>query len=141
MAEYLERPVLGWGFGRKFLAEETFRMGWNTGLADNWVSTHNYLISFLYMTGIPGLISFLLIISYYFTRNLQFLKHQEDEKYKMQVRAFLGCAFYILVLGLFEVVLEIPYQGVFLWVFLALGMAIISKAGSSSPSHENTINT
>ena len=106
--EFTEKLVIGWGFGKKFLPEKTFDLGWNTGLADNWVSTHNYLISFLYMTGIFGLISFLFIVVYYFIGNIRFLKKAESSRDKSIIRGFLSCVFYILILGLFEAVLEIP---------------------------------
>jgi len=125
--EFLKRPFTGWGFGRKFLPEETIEFGWNTGLADNWVSTHNYIISFLYMSGIFGLMAFLAIIINFFSKNIKFLKYSNDVKKKYYIRAFLSCIFYILILGLFEVVLEVPYQGVFFWVFFSFSMVVISN--------------
>ncbi|MCK5566632.1 MAG: O-antigen ligase family protein, partial [Actinomycetia bacterium] len=141
LSEFTEKPVTGWGFGKKLLAEETFDLGWNTGLADNWVSTHNYLISFLYMTGIFGLISFLFIVVYYFIENIRFLKKAESSRDKSIIRGLLSCVFYILILGLFEVVLEIPYQGVFFWVFFSFGIIILKNSGHRFLYNENTSNT
>ena len=141
LSEFAEKPLIGWGFGKKFLAGETFKAGWTTGLSDNWVSTHNYIISFLYMTGIPGLISFLLIIVYYFVENLRFLKRQNSNENKPRVRAFASCVFYILVLGLFEVVLETPYQGVFFWIFFTFSIVLLKISGHRFIYNENTSNT
>jgi O-antigen ligase len=125
LQEFLRRPVFGWGFGRKFLANETFDMGWNTGLADNWVATHNYIISFLYISGVAGLLAFGLIIVNFFRRNIRFLKSAGLINQRYLVAAFLSCIVYILILGSLEVVMEVPYQGIFLWVFLAFNMIII----------------
>ena len=123
--EILKRPIIGWGFGRKFLPSETFDMGWNTGLADNYVPTHNYLLSFLYMSGVIGLLIFCFIIIKFFIVNIKFLKNTGLTNERYIVSAFLSCIVYILVLGLMEVVLEIPYQGVLLWVFFAFNILII----------------
>lgn len=125
LKEFLRRPVFGWGFGRKFLANETFDMGWNTGLADNWVSTHNYIISFLYIGGIVGLIAFGLIFISFFKKNIRFLRSSFPNEEWYVVKSFLSCIVYILVLGLLEVVMEVPYQGVFFWVFFAFNVLII----------------
>ena len=125
--EFTKRPVFGWGFGRKYLPDETFYFGWNTGLAENWVSTHNHAISFLYMSGIVGLISFAAIVTIFFRKSILFLRQPGSVKEKYTFIAFTGCIIYIMILGLFEVVLEIPYQGVFLWVFFAFNMVIIKK--------------
>ena len=123
--EFFKRPFTAWGFGRKFLPGETFDLGWNTGLADNWVSTHNYIISFLYISGVAGLLAFGLIIINFFRKNVGFLKSAGLTNKRYIVAAFLSCIVYILILGLLEVVLEVPYQGIFLWVFLAFNMIII----------------
>ncbi|MBE3128993.1 MAG: O-antigen ligase family protein [Actinobacteria bacterium] len=127
LKEYLKRPVFGWGFGRKFLPGETSDMGWNTGLADNWVATHNYIISFLYISGIVGLLIFGFIIASFFRENIRFLRSSFPNKDWYLVRSFLCCMVYILVLGLFEVVMEIPYQGVFFWVFFGFNILIIKN--------------
>ncbi|MBA7649575.1 hypothetical protein ES703_57372 [subsurface metagenome] len=139
--EFFKRPFTGWGFGRKFLAEETFELGWNTGLADNWVSTHNYIISFLYMSGMIGLIAFMAIIINFFLKNIKFLKNSNNTKNKYYVRAFLSCIFYILILGLFEVVLEVPYQGVFFWVFFSFDMIILKQSNYKVLNNENILST
>jgi len=130
LREYIKRPVFGWGFGKKFLPAETFDMGWNTGLADNWVATHNYIISFLFMSGIAGLISFGFIIVFFFKKNVSFLKSCRTGKYRYLLSAFLSSIFYILVLGLLEVVLEAPYQAAFFWSFLAFNILIIKEYGN-----------
>ena len=127
LREYIKRPVFGWGFGKKFLPTKTFDMGWNTGLADNWVATHNYIISFLFISGIAGLISFGFIIVLFFKKNIGFLKRYRTGKYRYLLSAFMGSIFYILVLGLLEVVLEVPYQAAFFWSFLAFNMLIIKE--------------
>ena len=127
LKEFLKKPVFGWGFGRKFLPGETFDLGWNTGLADNWVATHNYIISFLYISGIVGLLIFGLIIVNFFRKNIRFLKTSFLSRNWYLVKSFLCCMVYILILGLFEVVMEVPYQGVFFWVFFGFNILIIKN--------------
>jgi len=136
--ESLQRPLFGWGFGRKFLPEETYNLGWTTGLAENWVSTHNYLISFLFLSGFTGLGIFLLLVISLFIKNIKFLRTYKNLRERFMVCAFLSVVFYILWLGLFGVVLEVPYQGVFLWIFLGLNMLIINRVESR---YENTVST
>ena len=136
--ESLHSPFFGWGFGRKFLPEETYSLGWTTGLAENWVSTHNYLISFLFLSGFTGLGIFLLLVISLFIKNIKFLRTYKNLRERFMVCAFLSVVFYILWLGLFGVVLEVPYQGVFLWIFLGLNMLIINRVESR---YENTVST
>jgi len=128
--EFLKRPLLGWGFGRKFIPSGTLELGWTTGLVNNYVLTHNFILAFLNISGVVGLFSFGLIIVKFFTVNIEFLRNTSLIRERRIVSAFLSCIIYILVLGLLEVVLEIPYQGVFLWVFFAFNILIIKKVSS-----------
>ena len=137
--EILKRPIIGWGFGKKFLSSETFDMGWNTGLSDNYVLTHNYLLSFLYMNGVIGLLIFCFIIVKFFAVNIKFLRYTGLTRERYIISAFLNCIVYILVLGLMEVVLEVPYQGVFFWVFFAFNVLIIKEFNGKK--NENIVST
>lgn len=137
LEEWTQSPLYGFGLGRKFLPTETFDMGWNTGLADNWVATHNYLITFLFTSGILGLAAFVLIIVFLFRENIRFLRSGYMGYERPIAAAFLSSVFYILILGLLEVVLEVPYQGIFLWIFFGFNMVIIDRVRS----YEDTANT
>lgn len=152
--ESLKRPLFGWGFGRKFIPEETIKLGWDTGLSDNWVYAHNYILTFLFTSGFFGLIVFLSLIVSIFIQSLKtlvklnriskikivennFIKHIGVKKSNIEniydldfitslIYSFLSCCIYILVLGLFGVVLEVPYQGSFLWILFGFIMIMIN---------------
>ncbi len=120
------RPVLGFGFGNKFISYSTINLGWTTGLKEGWVESHNYLLSFLYRSGFLGLGSFIFIIVSFFRRVFRFLRNCLDEKIKVIIAGLISCIIFILVLGLLEVVLEVPYMGSFLWIIMALIVIIIN---------------
>ncbi len=124
--DVLNRPFLGYGFGKKFISETTLQMGWDTGLVDGWVESHNYLLSFLYRSGFLGLGVFLSIVIGFFKKAIKFLKSCKDKKIEIFIIGLLGCIVYILILGLFEVVLEVPYGGSLLWIIMGIVIVIIN---------------
>jgi hypothetical protein len=124
--DVLTKPVLGFGFGNKFLSYSAVALGWTTGVREGWVESHNYLISFLYRSGFLGLGSFILIIVSFFRKVFRFLRNCLDERIKIIIAGLASCIIYILVLGLLEVVLEIPYMGSFLWIIMGFIMVIIN---------------
>jgi len=122
----LRSPFFGYGFGKKFISKTTLEMGWGTGLREGWVESHNYLLSFLYRAGVFGLGAFLFIIISFFRKVIGFLKDCKDKKIEIITIGLLGCIVYILTLGLFEVILEVPYGGSFLWIIMGIVIATIN---------------
>ena len=127
LLEVKKSPFLGYGFGKKFISKTTLEYGWTTGLEDGWVEAHNYIISFLFRSGLLGLFSFLFIIAAFFKKVFEFIKKHIIEKLKIILICILSGIVYILILGLFEVVLEVPYFGFFLWFLMGLCISIINN--------------
>ena len=124
--DVLSKPLLGFGFGNKFLSYSTIALGWTTGIREGWVESHNYLLSFLYRSGFLGLGSFILIIVSFFKKVFRFLRNCMDERIKIIIAGLTSCIIFILVIGLMEVALEIPYMGSFLWIIMGFIMVIIN---------------
>jgi len=124
--EIKDRPILGFGFGKKFISQETLNLGWTTGTKEGWVEAHNIFLSFLYKTGFLGLGSFLIIIVSFFRKIIRFLRTCMEENIKIIVIGLSCCIMYILFLSFFSVVLEVPYFGSILWIFMGLLIVIIN---------------
>jgi len=137
--EIKNSPILGFGFGKKFISQETLNLGWTTGLKEGWVEAHNGFLSFLYRSGFLGLCIFLLIIINFFRKVTKFLKVCLEEKIKVIIVSLLCCIIYILVLSIFGVVLEVPYFGIFLWIIMGFIMIIINyyNKGTEGISRSN----
>jgi len=124
--EVFKRPMLGYGFGKKFISQTTLNLGWTTGLKEGWVEAHNFCLSFLYRSGFLGLSVFFLVIGSFLNKVMRFLKICKEEEIKIIIVSLLLCIIYILALGLFEVVLEVPYHSFFLWIFMGLVVVIMN---------------
>ena len=135
LIEVKKSPFLGYGFGKKFISKTTIEHGWTTGLEDGWVEAHNYIISFLFRSGLLGLFSFLFIIAAFFKKVFEFIKKHISEKLKIILICILSGIVYILILGLFEVVLEVPYFGFFLWFLMGLCICIINNENRNNLSN------
>jgi O-antigen ligase len=125
-SEIKDRPILGFGFGKKFISKETLNLGWTTGIDVGWVEAHNIFLSFLYKTGFLGLGSFLIIIVSFFRKVVRFLRVCMEENIKIIVIGLSCCIIYILALGVFDVVLEVPYFGSILWIIMGLIIVIMN---------------
>jgi len=62
----------------------------------------------------------------FFRKVFRFLRNCLDERIKIIIAGLASCIIYILVLGLLEVVLEVPYMGSFLWIIMGFIMVIIN---------------
>jgi len=119
------RPVLGFGFGKKFISEGALNLGYTTGIMQGWVESHNIFLSFLYKSGFLGLGSFLLIVVSFFIKIFRFLRTCLEEKIKIAVIGLSCSIIYILFLGFTGVVLETPYFGSVLWIIMGLVVVIM----------------
>lgn len=125
-SEIKNMPILGFGFGRKFISQETLSLGYTTGTMEGWVEAHNIFLSFLYKTGFLGLGSFLIIIVSFFRKVIRFLRVCMEENIKMIVIGLSCCIVYILVLSATEVIIEVPYFGSILWIIMGLIIVIMN---------------
>jgi O-antigen ligase len=137
-------PILGFGFGRKFISQETLSLGYTTGTMEGWVEAHNIFLSFLYKTGFLGLGSFLIIIVSFFRKVIRFLRVCMEENIKMIVIGLSCCIVYILVLSATEVIIEVPYFGSILWIIMGLIIVIMNyyeRAYTGEPLKPQIIHT
>jgi O-antigen ligase len=125
-SEVLSKPILGFGFGSKFISGNTILGGWSVGTSQGWVEAHNYFLSFLYRSGFLGLGSFIFIIVNFFRYTFRFLRNCKEQIIKLMIISLMSCIIYILVLGMLEVVLEVPYMGSFLWIIMGIVIVIIN---------------
>lgn len=123
--EIKNKPILGFGFGKKFISAESLNLGYTTGTMEGWVESHNIFLSFLYKTGFLGLGSFLIIIVSFFMKVVRFLRTCLEENIKIIVIGLSCCIIYILFLGFTGVVLETPYFGSVLWIIMGLIVVIM----------------
>ncbi|MBA7567214.1 hypothetical protein ES708_08923 [subsurface metagenome] len=137
--EVMDKPLLGFGFGEKFISKETLDLGWKTGTIDGWVESHNYLISFLFRSGFFGLIIFLVIIFKWFKIVINFLRTSKNKYLKILIISLSTSLFYIMILGLFEVVLEVPYGAIFFWSIMGLALAVINNCRKFENNGNSTI--
>lgn len=125
LKELSEKPLFGWGFGRPFRSPTLEALGWAHGKKEGWIDPHNSHLNIAYKAGIIGYLVFLLIMVRFFKRTIRFLLHmREDNKTKLYIGALLTCSVNVLVLSFFEVVLEGPYMGSFLWITMGLIVAL-----------------
>jgi len=122
-----KKPLFGWGFGRPFRSPTLEALGWEHGEKEGWIDPHNSHLNIAYKAGIIGYLVFLLIVVRFFKRTMRFLLGMRgDNKTKLYIGALLTCSVNVLVLSFFEVVLEGPYMGSFLWITMGLIVALES---------------
>ena len=125
LRELSKKPLFGWGFGRPFRSPTLEALEWRHGEKEGWIDPHNSHLNIAYKAGIIGYLVFLLIIIRFFKRTMRFLSYLgEDNKTKLYIAALLTCFVNVLVLSFFEVVLEGPYMGSFLWITMGLIVAL-----------------
>jgi len=121
--ETLQKPFLGWGFGKKFVPSTIKALGWGGSWMEadkGWQDPHNSFLSIFHRTGIVGLLAFLVIMKKFVSRTLKVVKQIQDKKIKTYIFALLVCIIFILGTSFFMVVLEGPFLGSFLWICMGL---------------------
>ncbi len=125
LGELSQKPLFGWGFGKPFRSSTLEALGWEHGGREGWIDPHNSHLNIAYKAGIIGYLVFLVILIKFFRRTIRFLRSMRaDDKVKLYTAALLTCVVNILVLSFFEVVLEGPYMGSFLWICMGLIVAL-----------------
>ncbi|MHB1377937.1 MAG: O-antigen ligase family protein [Candidatus Humimicrobiaceae bacterium] len=120
----MQKPILGYGFGMLYNNETVKDMGWAYGQDVGFIDPHNSYLSILYRTGLVGLLIFLLFIISFFIKMIKFLRYCRDSAISAYMISILSAIIFILVISFFMVVLEGPYLGIFLWVFIGLALSL-----------------
>lgn len=122
--ESLKEPLLGYGLGKPFLSESLRERGWLI-LEEDWMDPHNSYLSILYRIGFVGLFAFLFIIFRFFKITIDFINNCKDNQIRIYIAGFLITIVFILGISLFEVVLEGPFMGIFLWINMGIVISLI----------------
>ena len=122
--ESLEKPLLGYGFGKPFLSESLREYDWLTP-GEDWMDPHNSYLSILYRIGFIGLFAFLFIIFRFFKLTINFINNCKDNQVRVYIAGFLTTIVFILGISLFAVVLEGPFLGIFLWINMGIVVSLI----------------
>lgn len=122
----LEKPLLGHGFGKVFMPETLVEeIDWSPPKGEDWVDPHNSYLSILFRTGVIGLIIFFIIIFRFFKLSINFIKECGNKKIRIYVASLLTIIIVILGMSFFDVVLERPFFGIFLWINMGLVISLI----------------
>jgi len=133
----MKKPILGYGFGMLYNNETLKNMGWEYGADVGFLDPHNSYLSILYRTGIVGLLIFLLFIVSFFIKMIKFLRSCQDLAISAYMISVLSTIIFILVISFFMVVLEGPFLGIFLWVFIGLALSLTNIYDTKIKNLEN----
>ena len=133
----MQKPILGYGFGMLYNNETLKDMGWQYGEDVGFLDPHNSYLSILYRTGIAGLLIFLLFIISFFIKMIRFLRDCRDLAISVYMISILSAVIFILVISFFMVVLEGPFLGIFLWIFIGLALSLTNIYDMKTKSIEN----
>ncbi|MCX5778196.1 MAG: O-antigen ligase family protein [Elusimicrobia bacterium] len=123
LSEAVEKPLLGWGFGKKFIPPTIKKMGWGGSWRESeggFQDPHNSFISIFYRTGFIGLIVFCGLLGSFIVRTMCVIRRLDDSVIKTYMTGLLLCIICILGTSCFMVVLEGPFLGIFLWIAMGL---------------------
>lgn len=127
IAETMQKPLLGWGFGKKFIPPTIQQLGWGGSWSDpakRFQDPHNSFLSVFYRTGLFGLMIFVGILIVFIVRTCGVIVRQSDTEVSTYLLALLMCMLFIIGTANFMVLLEGPFLGIFLWIVMGLIVAI-----------------
>lgn len=119
----LQNP-LGDGFGRPAAIWETMSGG------NIEVDYHNSHLSLLVRTGVLGFLIYLCINALFYYRALQFCVRTDKPLHRAYMTGILAGHMSIAINSMFFMVLQGPYMGIFYWIFMGLGIALINVSES-----------
>ncbi|MFH1283571.1 MAG: O-antigen ligase family protein [bacterium] len=125
--ESLEKPILGWGFGNKFIPKTIKKLDWGGSWKDDskgFQDPHNSFLSILHRTGFAGLSVFIILVIAFIKRSIGMIRYINDNKMKAYYVGLLLCVIFVLGNSFFAVVLEGPFMGIFLWICMGLMISL-----------------
>lgn len=143
--ETLQKPVLGWGFGKKFVPPTIKKFDWggswrepnpNDSEAKGFQDPHNSYLSVFHRTGLIGLTVFMSLMIYFFFTSVKFINISHNDLNTNMVVAFLLIFVFINCLSMFMVVLESPYLGIFCWLSMGFVETIRNIEINAEGVHE-----
>ena len=144
--ESMEKPVLGWGFGKKFVPPTIVKLNWggswrqpniNDPEAKGFQDPHNSFLNILHSTGIIGLFLFFLIIARVISHGLKAINNTSSNTVRTYLIALILIVVCILGTSLTMVVIEGPYFGIPFWVSLGLITAIVNISKEETGAKQN----
>jgi hypothetical protein len=118
------KDVLQHPFGKGFGPPATESV-WITR-KDDLIDYHNSPLSIWVRTGFPGFFTFLSINIIFYYYCVKFCFNTKEKLFRAYMVGILGGHISIFINSLFFMVLQVPYMGVFYWIFMGLGMALIN---------------
>lgn len=132
--ESLQKPIFGWGLGKKFIPETIKKLGWGgswmeeakfskdkTGFQD----PHNSYLSIFHRTGFIGVFVFFWLMISFIIVSISHIKGSLVEANSNAIISFLLIFIFVSAISVFMVVLEGPFLGIFFWIAMGFVESII----------------
>ncbi|MCX6111681.1 MAG: O-antigen ligase family protein [Proteobacteria bacterium] len=132
--EILQHP-LGKGFGPP-APDIVVGAGQAKGEIDSLIDYHNSPLSILIRTGFLGFAAFLCVNAIFYYRTIQFCMKTNKPLHRAYMIGILAGHLSIFINSLFFMVLQVPYMGVFYWIFMGLGIALIKISNELKSSEQ-----
>ena len=129
--QFLRAP-LGSGFGRP--ADMVFLdIVGGSNPSERMLQTdyHNVLLAILVRMGFEGLIVFIWINAVFYYRCIRFCRNTDEPLYRAYMIGILACHLSIAINSMFFQFIQTPYMGIFYWIFMGLGIALINVTKST----------
>jgi len=140
--ESFKKPLMGWGFGKKFIPESIVKLGWGGSWGEQgFQDPHNSYLSVFYRTGLIGLSIFVFIILYFIYKTIIFIMSSIDSTNVFMAIAFLLVFIFINAVSMFMVVLEGPFLGIFLWLSMGFVESLMNIEKKTSFKDQDVLIT
>ena len=120
----LKKPVSGVGFGPSAGIGETIG-------GDKYVDFHNSYLSVAFRMGFPGIIALILINLLFYFYGIRFYRSTKNSLKRAYMIGILASHLSISLNASFFMVLQGPYMGIFYWILIGLGVALINTSKHS----------
>ncbi len=135
-----EHPFLGSGFGAdyRFMIDGRYiarvqGAGANSGI----VPPHNGYIALFFKMGVLGLLLFALVNITFFAGCFHFYRRCQEGFEKKCMLAIMASQIHICTGAFFFEAIEVPQVGIFLWVLMGLGVAMMQVGSKDQIGGEN----
>lgn len=145
--DYIQQPILGYGLGKQFFSQTINKLKWGGyegdpdvfGNGKNYIGLepHNSPLHILYMEGIIGFIlfeGFFIILFWRYLRDMKINNLKAEQT--MFIITLLSGILFIWLLANLEVIMEVPFNVIFLWLFIGLLFVSEKVYKNEEPQHE-----